>query len=196
MDATALAREAQLERLNRLAPPPVVGGEPEPEPEQMDVDDNVTPPPVRSMIASIIESVIDDSSRGSELEPAQQLALPSIGASDETAADAAARLVVDLVEEAAARAGRTRREGGDWHPQIDAFWVAGGAPTAAAAAGAIAGGTDGPIGPIREEDFSGRVPLAAGGGSRAWRAGERELELELELELERARARERDDSRR
>jgi hypothetical protein len=164
MDAVALAREAQLSRLKKLAPPPVIGAlepEPEPEPEPMQEDDDVpVPPPVRGVI---------EFEESSEFEPAPQLASPAL----ESVVSAANRLVTDLVEEAARRAesaGRTRREGGDWWPQIDSFWVTGSAPPGAAAAGAFAGRGDDLV---RDEDFDFFASVADDQleRSRAWRRG-------------------------
>ena len=165
MDAVALAREAQAARLDKLAPPPVVlmeveELEPEPEPGGGDGGGGgAAPPPVRNMIAEIIESVIDGSSGQAEAERAQLALPPSIGANsiEETVSEAAARVAADLVTQASrGAAARVRREGGDWHPQIDAFWVDPGSDRTdpAAAAGS---------GPIRvdEEELE---------SSRVWRA--------------------------
>jgi hypothetical protein len=174
MDAVALAREAQAARLDKLAPPPVVvmeveEPEPEPEPGGDGGGGGAAPPPVRNMIAEIIESVIDGSSGQAEAERAQLALPPSIGANsiEETVSEAAARVAADLVTQASrGAAARVRREGGDWHPQIDAFWVDPGSDRtdpAAAAAVAAGGGGSGGSGPIRvdEEELE---------SSRVWRA--------------------------
>jgi len=167
MDAVALAREAQAARLDKLAPPPVVlmdEEEPEPEPEPGGGGGGgAAPPPVRNMIAEIIESVIDGSSGQAEAERAQLALPPSIGANsiEETVSEAAARVAADLVTQASrGAAARVRREGGDWHPQIDAFWVDPGSDRtdpAAAAAVAAGGGGSGPIRVDEEELESSRV---------------------------------------
>jgi hypothetical protein len=169
MDAVALAREAQAARLDKLAPPPVVVmevEEPEPEPEPGGGGGGgggAAPPPVRNMIAEIIESVIDGSSGQAEAERAQLALPPSIGANsiEETVSEAAARVAADLVTQASrGAAARVRREGGDWHPQIDAFWVDPGSDRtdpAAAAAVAAGGGGSGPIRVDEEELESSRV---------------------------------------
>ena len=169
MDAVALAREAQAARLDKLAPPPVVlmeveELEPEPEPGGGDGGGGgAAPPPVRNMIAEIIESVIDGSSGQAEAERAQLALPPSIGANsiEETVSEAAARVAADLVTQASrGAAARVRREGGDWHPQIDAFWVDPGSDRtdpAAAAAVAAGGGGSGPIRVDEEELESSRV---------------------------------------
>lgn len=169
MDALAVAREAQASRLSRLAPPPPVAEpEPQPEPEQRQLGsdgDAATPPPVRSMVADIIDCVIDESSGWMAPEPAQLALPPAIGSAiDETVSDAAARVAADLITQASrAAAARVRREGGEWHPQIDAFWVDSSRNDAPSTDSAVG---DGETGPIRVGDEFDSTP-----GSRVWHAG-------------------------
>ena len=172
MEALAVAREAQAARLNKLAPPPVMV-EPERETDreinaqreaereaERDWADG-TPPPVRTMVAEIIDSVIHESSgtvthyyvktqppprqaeRGRDRETDREIECPSVfGSIDDTVSDAAARV---------------RREGGNWHAQIDAFWVNGASQRAAETE--TEGGRETQSGPIR-----------VGEGSRFWHA--------------------------
>ena len=175
MEALAAAREAQETRLNKLAPPPVVvepereaaretEGQGEAEAERDWADR--TPPPVRSMVAEIIDSVIHESSgtvthyyvharppprqaeRDGDGETDSAIDCPSVfGSIEDTVSDAAARV---------------RRQGGNWHPQIDAFWVDGAARQGEAEA-VTASSTE-----AERDRESG--PIRVGEGSRVWRA--------------------------
>jgi hypothetical protein len=170
-DAVSVAREAQAARLSKLAPPPPVvmlHSEPEPEPEpqpahtgRLGWEDDGTPPPVRNMVAEIIDAVIDESSGGMD-RPVAQLALPPAvePSIEETVADAAARVAADLVMQASrAAASRRGQEGAEWHPQIEAFWVDGSIQRSSGES--ETGERDGPI----------RVEaLADTPGSRVWHA--------------------------
>jgi hypothetical protein len=185
--SVAVAREAQAARLTKLiAPPHTVGAtpaavpvpHPQPEPphcaascqwscprEDDDPASETAPPPVRGMVMEIIDSVIDESSGssggGEDIgmggAALHQLAVPP--SIEETVADAAARVAADLVTQAShAAALRRGQESGEWHPQIDAFWVDGSTPDAAWV------GEPSETGPIRVDEAGG-APR-----SRVWRA--------------------------